>query len=398
MSSTNGQPVATCVVVPTYNNKLTIANVTKEVLNITPDLVVVDDGSSDGTSEVLCSIPEVVVLTNERNLGKGAALSHGMQFIYDRGYTHVISMDGDGQHRPSDLPKFFEAIKENPGSFVVGNRDLSGRGKRIKSRILRTHSNFWVWTLTGKWIRDSQSGFRAYPLGRTEELLLRTTKYDFEVEILVKGLWAGIPVVEVPVEVDYVAGSRSHFRPFFDFMLVFRLISVLMLHKIFIPNPLLKLMHLKSYNERTNQRRSLRVLLDTVFHECPTARRLALSAGLGAFCGIAPIWGFQMSAAVLAAHKLRLSKAVSLIASNISFPAAIPFIVYASVMLGRLILGGTIDNSIKPDNTQPFAAASVYAAEYIAGSFVLATMTAVIVALLCLLTLQLASLLGRRNK
>ncbi len=141
-------------------------------------------------------------------------------------------MDGDGQHLAGDLPKFLAMMERDPGTLVVGRRDLSGGGKRLKSRLLRAHSNFWVWVLTGKWVGDSQCGFRAYPLDAILELPLKKQKYDFEIEVLVRALWAGTPIREVPIAVNYVPGSKSHFRPFRDFWLVSVLIISLLWQRI----------------------------------------------------------------------------------------------------------------------------------------------------------------------
>ena len=225
-------PPSFCIVVPTYNNQLTMGDVIKDILKVTPDLVVVNDGSTDGTDKVLSAIPGITVIPHERNLGKGAALISGLQFAAHSNYNYTITMDGDGQHLAVDLPKFLEEMENHPDALIVGRRNLAGGGKRLKSRLLRAHSNFWVWVLTQKWVGDSQCGFRAYPLASILELPLKKQKYDFEIEVLVMALWADTPIREVPIAVNYVAGSKSHFRPFRDFMLVFALIISLLFQKI----------------------------------------------------------------------------------------------------------------------------------------------------------------------
>jgi glycosyltransferase involved in cell wall biosynthesis len=225
-------PPSFCIVVPTYNNQLTIGYVIKEILKVTPDLVVVNDGSTDGADKVLSAIPGIIVITHERNLGKGAALISGLRFATRSNYNYAITMDGDGQHLAADLPKFLKEMKDYPDALIVGQRNLTGGGKRLKSRLLRAHSNFWVWVLTQKWVGDSQCGFRAYPLSSILELPLKKQKYDFEIEVLVMALWAGTPIRELPIAVKYVAGTKSHFRPFRDFILVSALIISLLFQKI----------------------------------------------------------------------------------------------------------------------------------------------------------------------
>jgi glycosyltransferase involved in cell wall biosynthesis len=228
------------VVVPTYNNRDTIGPVVGEILQVTPHVLVVDDGSDDGASAILASLPGLRVVRHARNLGKGAALRTGWLAAAQLGYSHVVSMDGDGQHLPGDLPRFFQEITAHPDALVLGRRLLAGGKRAVKSRLLRAHSNFWVAVLTGRWVGDSQSGFRAYPLKRVLALALTTRKYDFEVEVLVKALWTGTLVREIPIGAAYGPGSVSHFRPFQDFLLVSRLISTLLWRKLTTRPSLLK--------------------------------------------------------------------------------------------------------------------------------------------------------------
>ncbi len=163
------------------------------------------------------------------------------------GFTHAVTMDTDGQHLASDIPKFLKAIEEHPEALVVGVRDLVGGGARLRSRLLRGNSNFWVFVHTGRWVRDTQSGFRAYSLAAMAALRLVCRRYDYEVEALVKGLWAGVPVVEVPIEVRYGTGSPSQFRPVRDFWLVTHLNGCLLTQRLFLPASLRRVYHLKSF-------------------------------------------------------------------------------------------------------------------------------------------------------
>jgi glycosyltransferase involved in cell wall biosynthesis len=391
----NNSPPSFCIVVPTYNNQLTIGDVIKDILKITSKLVVVDDGSTDGTHILLSEIPGLTVITHEQNLGKGAALLSGFSFVARSGNDYAITMDGDGQHLTADLPKFLKEIKKYPEALIIGQRNLTGWGRRLKSRVLRAHSNFWVWILTQQWVGDSQCGFRAYPLASILDLSLKKQKYDLEIEVLVKALWTGIPIQEVPIAVNYVACSRSHFRPFKDFMLVSALIFSLFMKKVILPRPLLRLKSLRVYQENIKNQRFHKMIMDTLAHECSGPWHFASSVGVGVFFGIAPLWGFQMLAALFAANKLGLSKTVSLISSNISFPAAIPFIVYGSLLLGRWALGGAIDYSLNLDRNILEVAVKTYASEYLVGSVLLATVAGGIAILLAYPVAHLFSLLRR---
>lgn len=222
------------VVIPSYNNDPTLEGVLQGVLAETADVIVVNDGSSDRTCSLLDRFPLKARIDHPVNLGKGAALQTGFNKAREMGYTHVISMDSDGQHQSSDLRAFLHEMQAHPDDLIVGERDLRGTGRPLKSRILRLNSNFWVLMETGKWVSDSQSGFRGYPLKPLEEIELQCSKYDFEIEILVKTLWMGVEVRSIPIAVRYGTGSHSHFRPFHDFWLVTRL-NLRLLGERFLP-------------------------------------------------------------------------------------------------------------------------------------------------------------------
>ncbi|MFP5212202.1 MAG: DUF2062 domain-containing protein, partial [Acidobacteriota bacterium] len=201
------------------------------------------------------------------------------------------------------------------------------------------------------------------------DLVLAERRGDFEVEVLVKGLWTGTKVVEVPV--CNKGGDRLRFGGL-DSPRLFWLVFLLWLKRLLLPEPVLVHLSLKSH--RKDGKKSVGSLLkDVLRHECPTARHFSLSVALGVFCGLAPIWGGQMYAAILAAHRLRLSKTISVLATNVSFPAAIPFIIYASVQLGRLICGGSADALSLPDSGQAALSISHFAIEYVIGALVLAS-------------------------
>jgi len=363
-----------CVVLPTYNNRATVGGVVREVLAAVPagvGVLVVDDGSTDGAEEVLGQFPEIQVVIHEQNQGKGAALATGLGRAAELGFSHAITMDADGQHSASDLAKFLAAVEERPDALVVGVRDLVGAGARRRSRLLRAHSNFWVWFHTGQWVHDTQSGFRAYPLAPILALRLKTRRYDFEVEAVVKALWSGVPLVEVPVEVRYGTGSPSHFRPVRDFALVCHLNGFLFWQRVLLPASVRRVYHLKSFHEGPWLRRGLEVARGAVFQETVTAAGFALCMGTGVFFGILPIWGFQMAAAVVVAHRLRLSKPLVLAASNVSFPVLIPLILWLSLLVGHFVFTGSLALNLSFHGLTRARAWS-YAGQYLVGAVILA--------------------------
>ena len=192
-----------------------------------------NDGCTDSSSEILNKFPSIQRLDHPSNLGKGAALRTGIKHAQERGYSHVISMDSDGQHDSKDIFRFIESIHQYPNKLIIGVRNLKGAGRPLKSRLLRIHSNFWTWVETGVWVDDSQSGFRAYPLHYLKEFNPNTVKYDFEIEALVNLCWMGISVFPLTIAVRYHTGCQSHFRPIHDFFLVAKLNCRLISQRLF---------------------------------------------------------------------------------------------------------------------------------------------------------------------
>jgi predicted LPLAT superfamily acyltransferase len=211
-------------VVPAYNNAATVAGVVRGCRERIPNVLVVDDGSTDADLAGLVSGLDVHVVRHARNRGKGCALLTGLAFVAARGARHMITIDADGQHDPADLPVLVRAVRETPDAIVVGCRDFSGPNVPGSSRFGRRFSNFWIRLETGRSVADSQSGFRAYPVAPLSRLRFSGRRYDFEVEVLVRASWAGVGLRDVPVRVHYPPrGHRvSHFRPWMDNLLISR--------------------------------------------------------------------------------------------------------------------------------------------------------------------------------
>ena len=208
------------IVIPVYNHESMIESVIKQALKLDLPVIVVDDGSTDSSSDRIKSIDGIQFLCHRENRGKGAAIMTG----FDRAAeiaNWAITIDADGQHHPQDALNLIRAIPENSRPIVVGMRQgMAGRDVPRTSRFGRKFSNFWVRVSGGPALTDSQSGFRIYPLPESMNLDIKARRFQFEVEILVRAAWADIPVIEVPVRVSYARGSLriSHFRPVVDFM------------------------------------------------------------------------------------------------------------------------------------------------------------------------------------
>ncbi|MBR6241462.1 MAG: glycosyltransferase family 2 protein, partial [Lentisphaeria bacterium] len=153
-----------CCVIPVYNHASTAPDVIARTLAVTPDVLVVDDGSEDADLRELCAGSGAEIVRHERNLGKGAALLTAIRTLAPRGYDYMITLDADAQHDPEDIPRFLPLLHDDCGTLVVGVRDFTVPNVPGRSKFGRAFSNFWFLVETGKTISDSQSGFRAYPL------------------------------------------------------------------------------------------------------------------------------------------------------------------------------------------------------------------------------------------
>ena len=191
------------------------------VLVYTEDVIVVNDGSTDVTAEVLENFPQIQQINLLQNKGKGNALRQGFKHADSLGYRYAITIDSDGQHFPEDIPVFLQALmeaKDDEELLLIGARNMKQEGVPGKSSFGNKFSNFWFWVETGIKLQDTQSGYRLYPIRQLQKKRFYTKKFEFEIEVIVKAAWMGITVKNVPVRVLYDAKERvSHFRPFKDF-------------------------------------------------------------------------------------------------------------------------------------------------------------------------------------
>lgn len=213
------QELNTVVLVPTFNNELTLEKVLKDILAYTSNIIVVNDGSTDSTSKILNSQFHTLQLIHfSKNQGKGKALRTGLKLAEKLGYDYAISIDSDGQHFANDLPKFLLEIKKNGPALLIGDRNMEQEGIPQKSSFGNRFSNFWYYFETGIKLNDTQSGYRLYPIQSLKKLNFFTTKFEFEIEVIVKAAWAGISVKNIPIQIYYAQEDRvTHFRPFKDF-------------------------------------------------------------------------------------------------------------------------------------------------------------------------------------
>jgi glycosyltransferase involved in cell wall biosynthesis len=225
------------LIIPLYNHEEKVADVVLGVLKLGWPVFVVDDGSTDSSYERIKAIDGIAILRHRENEGKGAAIRTGFAAAAQVA-DWAVTIDADGQHHPEDVTHLIRAIPENQRPIIIGRREgMLTPDIPWTSRFGRQFSNFWVRLSGGPRMTDSQSGMRLYPLPEAMNLKVKARRFQFEVEILVKAHWKGIPVIEAPVRVTYHpgAGRISHFRPFVDFLRNSSTFSRLIFMRIVIP-------------------------------------------------------------------------------------------------------------------------------------------------------------------
>ncbi len=362
-----------CVLIPTYNNSTTIAQVITDVLAYTDDVCVVNDGSTDNTLEIVSRFPQVKLHTYPKNTGKGWALRQGFEFARKNNYEYAITLDSDGQHFADDLPTMLDALEKNKNAIVIGARNMNQSSVPGKSSFGNKFSNFWFTLETGVSVPDTQSGYRVYPVKALEHIRFFTYKYEFEIEVIVRGSWSGLDVIAVPVKVYYPPAEErvSHFRPFKDFSRISVLNTVLVFWTFAWIKPRDFFRHIIK-----NDWRALLEMHLIRSHETPAVK--AWSMAVGVFFGITPFWGFQIWFVIFFAWLFKLNKALSILASNISIPPMIPFIVFASYQTGRIWLGGNAMSLSFSENLKPEMIGKNFL-QYVVGSFTLAAIVAFVV-------------------
>ncbi len=218
-----------CVVIPTYNNEGTITAVVQATLQECRDVIVVNDGSTDGTRDILHGMEGITLVEYAENRGKGYALKCGFRRALQMGFAYAITLDGDGQHYPDDIALFLKANQQHPGALILGSRQMDGIERSLGSRFANEFSNFWFYVQTGRRLADTQTGYRLYPLKKLHGLELLTSRYEAELELLVQASWHGVEIVPINIKVYYppLAERVSHFRPIRDFARISVLNTVL---------------------------------------------------------------------------------------------------------------------------------------------------------------------------
>ncbi|MDT8452661.1 MAG: glycosyltransferase family 2 protein [Gammaproteobacteria bacterium] len=211
------------VIIPSYNEEATIYDIATRALAFSSLVIVIDDGSTDHTIANLQDLP-VILIKNEVNQGKAATLWRGIQAARQHNLKYIVSLDGDGQHAPEDIPRLLAESEIKPGNIIIGARLADKSAIPAKRYYANRVANFWLAWAAGYPISDSQSGFRVYPNKLFDDLEISISKrnsFVFESEILIKAAQRGIECVAVSIPAVYAKNARpSHFRGVRDITLI----------------------------------------------------------------------------------------------------------------------------------------------------------------------------------
>lgn len=309
------------VITPTYQHAATLPDILRRIQSLGLALIVVDDGSSDGTKGFLESLKAqdsvglLQVETHERNQGKAAALQTGFAAARSGGFTHAVTIDSDGQLDPEQIPMMLEAARSHPQALVLGRRSGQATGMPQANRIGWHMSALGIWLETGVRVADSQCGLRVYPLSMLDAVRCQAGRFGFEAEVITRAVWAGLPLVEVPVSCHYPdeARRKSHFRPWRDGLHGFFMHAALTLRRLFTRPPCggrlegntadgALVVPTYSVREWLDPRTAIRLLRGDRLSRLI----LAASFGIGTFMAAMPLAGFQPVAAAFVSWRLQV--------------------------------------------------------------------------------------------
>ncbi len=216
-----------CFIIPIYNHHETIAATVAALMPYQLPIFIVDDGSDSATKQVLAELvartPFLQLHTLAENTGKGGAVMAGLAQAHAAGMTHGLQIDADGQHDTRDIPEFWQQAERYPEALISGAPQYDA-SMPMSRKIGRKITHFWVHieTLSLR-VKDTMCGFRVYPLETTLATIAEHrpgTRMDFDIEIMVRMYWRGIPIRFIPTQVIYPEGGRSHFQAFADNWLI----------------------------------------------------------------------------------------------------------------------------------------------------------------------------------
>jgi glycosyltransferase involved in cell wall biosynthesis len=313
--------------IPVYNNRDTVKRIAMECRSQIPQIVVIDDGSTDTDVEALFSGSGIAVLRHAQNRGKGEAILTALRYVETRGGRFMITIDADGQHYPRDLARFIPLLEDGDTAIVIGCRNFEGALIPGKSRFGRHFGNFWLWVEAGVSIADCQSGFRAYPVRYLSQMKFTGSHFDFEAEVLARAIWAGLKLRTVAIDVWYPEPRLrvSRFRPVVDNLRLSRMHARLVGRRL-LPFPHRRL--LPSAERNVDPRVLLHPIrmLKTLLKENATPGLLAASAGVGIFLATLPLVFIHTLVIIYVTSRLQLNKLMALSVQNLCMPPFVPML------------------------------------------------------------------------
>ena len=212
-----------CVLIPSFNEEKTIGGLVKSVLDQGYRVLVIDDGSSDATATI-AKENGAEVLVNEKNMGKGLSLRRAFTLLAKRDFDAVITMDGDGQHLPSDLAPFVNSFEQKKPGIIVGNRMLEAKGMPPVRWLTNKFMSFLISCFCHQSIPDSQCGFRLIDVRVLKKMNLQTDNFEIESEMLLEAAKNGFRIESVPIATVY-EGQHSAINPWKDTIRFFKFLS-----------------------------------------------------------------------------------------------------------------------------------------------------------------------------
>ncbi|MDR1194960.1 MAG: glycosyltransferase [Endomicrobium sp.] len=312
------------IVIPLYNHAAAVGKVAGEAVSLYKNVLIIDDGSADGGFDNVKDLP-VNIVRFQKNKGKGAAITTAANWAKDNEFTHIVTIDADGQHFPSDIEKLICAAKEHNSAIIIGKRNFDSPSIPPASKFGRKFSGFWAKVQTSKTIIDIQSGFRVYPVEIFDKYKIFSKRFAFEVEIIIKAVWAGFNVEEVEVGVHYPE-NRSERVSHFGFIKDNARLAVL--NTYLTIRSMIPLAHRKYVKDEKGEIVSLnpfKVVTEQLKND-DNPFRLGISAAWGSFWGAIALPGIRTFILMVGAGWFNLNRAIAFSVDKLAMPPFIPFV------------------------------------------------------------------------
>jgi uncharacterized protein (DUF2062 family) len=348
------------VIVPTYNNGRTLADILARLGRLALSVIVVNDGSMDETAHILAewqnsartATASRTVVIHSTNCGKAAALQKGFAVAMVAGHTHAATIDSDGQLDPEQIPDLVAVAIDCPEALVIGVRDSGRSDYPARSRLGRKLSNFLIWLECDHRVEDSQCGLRIYPLSMVSTVGCQARRYGYETEIITRAIWSGWKIREVPVRCRYFPhGERvSHFRPWLDSARSAAMhMRLLLVSQMKIGTRPAMNDGMASTSCTLTAKGHLIALWHSLRRDGQSSRRLALSLACGVFIANQPVYGLQTVLSAVSARLFKLNPMAAVLGSFISTPPFGFSLIAMAIATGHLLLHGSMPSGMDFD-------------------------------------------------